>query len=75
MISGNSQQDLTDVLVMVFQVLHMDRNDYYGGDSTSLNLNQVSNSNELNLNSRGFIFACLFLAKGCLCYYGVHYIL
>jgi RAB protein geranylgeranyltransferase component A len=57
------------------KVLHMDRNDYYGGDSTSLNLNQVSNSNELNLNSRGFIFACLFLAKGCLCYYGVHYIL
>jgi Rab GDP dissociation inhibitor len=24
------------------KVLHMDRNDYYGGDSTSLNLNQVS---------------------------------
>lgn len=24
------------------QVLHMDRNDYYGGDSTSLNLNQVT---------------------------------
>lgn len=23
------------------QVLHMDRNDYYGGESTSLNLNQV----------------------------------
>jgi Rab GDP dissociation inhibitor len=26
------------------KVLHMDRNDYYGGDSTSLNLNQVSSS-------------------------------
>ncbi len=25
------------------QVLHMDRNDYYGGDSASLNLNQVCN--------------------------------
>jgi RAB protein geranylgeranyltransferase component A len=37
---------LTDVCVMILQVLHMDRNDYYGGDSTSLNLNQVSNSNE-----------------------------
>ncbi|GJM88613.1 hypothetical protein PR202_ga04693 [Eleusine coracana subsp. coracana] len=24
------------------KVLHMDRNDYYGGDSTSLNLNQAS---------------------------------
>lgn len=24
------------------QVLHMDRNDYYGGESTSLNLIQVS---------------------------------
>ncbi|KAI4977474.1 hypothetical protein ZWY2020_059611 [Hordeum vulgare] len=23
------------------KVLHMDRNDYYGGDSTSLNLNQL----------------------------------
>lgn len=23
------------------QVLHMDKNDYYGGESTSLNLNQV----------------------------------
>lgn len=26
---------------LVIQVLHMDRNDYYGGESTSLNLNQV----------------------------------
>ena len=25
------------------KVLHMDRNDYYGGDSASLNLTQVSN--------------------------------
>ena len=32
---------------MILQVLHMDRNDYYGGDSTSLNLNQVSMSNEV----------------------------
>ncbi|BFG35592.1 hypothetical protein CerSpe_218660 [Prunus speciosa] len=23
------------------KVLHMDRNDYYGGESTSLNLNQI----------------------------------
>ena len=26
----------------VWQVLHMDRNDYYGGAAASLNLNQVS---------------------------------
>lgn len=26
-----------------FKVLHMDRNSYYGGESASLNLNQVSN--------------------------------
>jgi RAB protein geranylgeranyltransferase component A len=30
----------------------MDRNDYYGGDSTSLNLNQVSNSYNLCLRQR-----------------------
>lgn len=29
------------ILIPLFQVLHMDRNDYYGGESTSLNLNQV----------------------------------
>ena len=28
-------------LVPLEQVLHMDRNDYYGGESTSLHLNQV----------------------------------
>lgn len=27
---------------MAVQVLHMDRNDYYGGAAASLNLNQVS---------------------------------
>ena len=26
------------------QVLHMDRNNYYGGESTSFNLNQVGSS-------------------------------
>lgn len=26
----------------VDQVLHMDRNDYYGGESTSMNLKQVN---------------------------------
>jgi Rab GDP dissociation inhibitor len=27
------------------KVLHMDRNDYYGGESASLNLTQVINAN------------------------------
>jgi RAB protein geranylgeranyltransferase component A len=29
------------VYVLLSQVLHMDRNDYYGGESASLNLIQV----------------------------------
>ena len=33
--------DSEEFCVMLLQVLHMDRNDYYGGDSTSLNLNQA----------------------------------
>ena len=32
---------VTDILHLIYQVLHMDRNDYYGGESTSLNLIQV----------------------------------
>jgi RAB protein geranylgeranyltransferase component A len=28
-------------LYVYMQVLHMDRNDYYGGESTSLNLTKV----------------------------------
>ena len=27
--------------LILFQVLHIDRNNYYGGQSASLNLNQV----------------------------------
>lgn len=29
------------MLLSMLQVLHMDRNDYYGGESASLSLNQV----------------------------------
>jgi RAB protein geranylgeranyltransferase component A len=29
---------------MILQVLHMDRNNYYGGESASLNLQQVSST-------------------------------
>ena len=29
---------LNDLITHVLQVLHMDRNDYYGGDSASVNL-------------------------------------
>lgn len=39
------------------QVLHMDRNDYYGGESTSLNLNQVSFISYLCF----FFYYCYFL--------------
>lgn len=30
-------------MMVAMQVLHMDRNDYYGGESASLNLNQARN--------------------------------
>ncbi|CAL9060575.1 unnamed protein product [Musa banksii] len=33
------------LLAKMFRVLHMDRNDYYGGESTSLNLIQARNIN------------------------------
>ena len=39
-----------DWLCMVRQVLHMDRNDYYGGESTSLNLIQVLSEESLPHN-------------------------
>jgi RAB protein geranylgeranyltransferase component A len=39
----------------------MDRNDYYGGDSTSLNLNQVSNSYNFCLSTECFRFVHRFL--------------
>lgn len=39
----------------------MDRNDYYGGDSTSLNLNQVSNSYNFCLSTEGARFLDPFL--------------
>ena len=32
---------LNDLITHVLQVLHMDRNDYYGGDSASVNLQQL----------------------------------
>jgi RAB protein geranylgeranyltransferase component A len=38
--------DSQEFCVMLLQVLHMDRNDYYGGDSTSLNLNQARTYNK-----------------------------
>jgi RAB protein geranylgeranyltransferase component A len=44
----------------------MDRNDYYGGDSTSLNLNQVSNSYyNCLISTKGsrFVDPFLFLTK------------
>lgn len=31
------------------KVLHMDRNDYYGGDSASLNLTQVAHGSYFNM--------------------------
>ena len=34
-------------VTMLLQVLHMDRNDYYGGDSTSLNLNKARSHKSL----------------------------
>jgi len=39
----------------------MDRNDYYGGDSTSLNLNQVSNSYNFCVSTEGPRFVHRFL--------------
>ncbi|CAL9194778.1 unnamed protein product [Musa hybrid cultivar] len=33
------------LLAKMFRVLHMDRNDYYGGESSSLNLIQARNIN------------------------------
>ena len=41
------------------KVLHMDRNDYYGGDSASLNLTQVR-----SLSALGQRRAALFTADG-----------
>ncbi|KAM0842470.1 hypothetical protein ACQ4PT_058359 [Festuca glaucescens] len=39
------QPNLSQGGCMAIEVLHMDRNDYYGGDSTSLNLNQFMMAN------------------------------
>lgn len=44
---------ISDMIIFIIQVLHMDRNDYYGGESTSLNLFQVCSRNAL---VAGFFF-------------------
>ena len=41
LILSSNLQPIVDTPHLVNQVLHMDRNDYYGGESTSLNLIQV----------------------------------
>lgn len=47
---------ISDMIIFIIQVLHMDRNDYYGGESTSLNLFQVCSRNAL---VAGFFFSFL----------------
>lgn len=49
---------ISDMIIFIIQVLHMDRNDYYGGESTSLNLFQVCSRNAL---VAGFFFSFLWL--------------
>ncbi|CAL9210568.1 unnamed protein product, partial [Musa hybrid cultivar] len=50
------------LLAKMFRVLHMDRNDYYGGESTSLNLIQARNINR-EQSIVHVCFAC-FSGKG-----------
>ena len=38
---GIAYPDIEICVFIVYQVLHMDKNDYYGGESTSLNLIQA----------------------------------
>lgn len=48
------------LLAKMFRVLHMDRNDYYGGESTSLNLIQARNINR-EQSIVHVCFACLLV--------------
>lgn len=60
--------------IIAFQVLHMDRNDYYGGDSASLNLIQVHKLPRslfaCVIGRYEIVHVCLFDLSFCFCSFG-----